>query len=65
VAEAVRLAEKEIALVKTLVHPNIVGFHGMGDDQNERFIILEYCAGGDLRSMIDESYLWTHRRKVA
>jgi serine/threonine protein kinase len=55
VAEAVQLAEKEIALVKTLVHPNIVGFHGMGHDQNERFIILEYCAGGDLRSMIDEA----------
>lgn len=52
-----RLAEKEIALLKTLAHPNIVGFHGMGLDQNERFIILEYCAGGDLRSMIDEATL--------
>jgi serine/threonine protein kinase len=54
-AEALRLAEKEITLLKTLAHPNIVGFHGMGLDQNERFIILEYCAGGDLRSMINEA----------
>jgi serine/threonine protein kinase len=54
-AEAVQLAEKEIALLKTPAHPNIVGFHGMGLDQNERFIILEYCAGGDLRTMIDEA----------
>lgn len=54
-AEALQLAEKEIALLKTLAHPNIVGFHGMGLDQNERFIILEYCAGGDLRSMITDA----------
>jgi serine/threonine protein kinase len=36
-------------------HPNIIGFHGMGLDQNERFVILEYCTGGDLRPMIDEA----------
>jgi hypothetical protein len=29
-AQALQLAEKEIALLKTLAHPNIVGFHGMG-----------------------------------
>jgi serine/threonine protein kinase len=54
-AQALQLAEKEIALLKTLAHPNIVGFHGMGLDQKERFIILEYCAGGDLRSMIHDA----------
>ncbi|KAJ9093492.1 hypothetical protein QFC20_007116 [Naganishia adeliensis] len=31
-AVAMQLAEKEIALLKTLAHPNIVGFHGMGLD---------------------------------
>lgn len=54
-AEAARLAEKEIALLKTLAHPNIVGFHGIGLDQHERFILLEYCAGGDPRSMIGDA----------
>ncbi|KAJ9091665.1 hypothetical protein QFC21_007140 [Naganishia friedmannii] len=53
--QALQLAEKEIALLKTLAHPNIVGFHGMGFDQKERYIILEYCAGGDLRSMIHDA----------
>jgi hypothetical protein len=39
--EVLKLAEKEIALLKTLTNPNSIGFHGIVLDQKERFIILE------------------------
>ncbi|CAM9269194.1 unnamed protein product [Chrysoparadoxa australica] len=43
--------EREIAFLKRFRHPNIVALHGTVM-HHERYIILEYCPGGDLHAFI-------------
>jgi len=45
---------RELDLVKGLRHPNIVCFLGHEYVNGHLCICLEYCAGGSLRSMVDE-----------
>jgi serine/threonine protein kinase len=43
---------QEIDLLKNLHHPNIVKYHGFVTSTENLYIILEYCEGGSLNSMI-------------
>ena len=42
---------QEIELLKNLQHPNIVKYQGSVRDQNNLYIILEYCENGSLHSI--------------
>ncbi|XP_065178459.1 uncharacterized protein LOC135809116 [Sycon ciliatum] len=44
--------EREVALMKTIRHPNIVMFLGAGLHQNQPFIVVEFMARGPLSSLI-------------
>ncbi|XP_069956564.1 uncharacterized protein [Cherax quadricarinatus] len=46
------VAEQELQLLKTIHHPNIVTYLGGEVRGNDLFIVLEYCAGGDLAKLI-------------
>lgn len=60
----------EVSLLSQLVDPNVVKCEGWFHDvkKNALYIVLEYCNGGDLHSMInrrsktgrllDEKYIW-------
>lgn len=45
--------KKEIALMKTLVHPYIIQLHGVIEDEERIYQILDYCKGGDLLKEIN------------
>ncbi len=43
---------REIAVGSRLEHPNIVRQYGCGEDENGLYILMEYCAGGNLSDYI-------------
>jgi serine/threonine protein kinase len=45
----------EVSTLRHLAHPNIVGFVDVIQHQDIKCIIMEYCDGGDLRSLLDET----------
>nr|XP_045619201.1 ankyrin-1-like [Procambarus clarkii] len=47
-------AEQELQLLQTIRHPNIVTYMGGGVNGTDLFILLEYCAGGDLAKLIEQ-----------
>lgn len=44
--------EKEISILRTYRHRNIVCMHEVRTTTNHFYLILEYCAGGDLQHLI-------------
>jgi len=44
--------ELEISILRTYRHPNIVCLHGVQKTERHFYLILEYCAGGDLQRLI-------------
>ena len=48
---------RELNFLVTLDHFNIVGCKALEHYQNHRFIVMDYCEGGTLRSLIDNSSL--------
>jgi serine/threonine protein kinase len=52
-----KLIDTEIELLKHLSHPNIVSFHELlvDDGDSEQRVIMEYCAGGDLSSLLNKA----------
>ena len=50
--EARRLLEKECEIMATLVHPNIVGIHGIGEDGDTFFAVTELVEGETLQEML-------------
>lgn len=46
------LLEKEASLLYGLMHPNVVRFLGRSSIQNEQYIVMEYCEGGELLSLL-------------
>lgn len=44
--------EKEIAILRTYRHRNIVGLLDVQKTTNHYYLILDYCAGGDLQHLI-------------
>lgn len=44
--------EQEAMVISALAHPNIATIHDMEEVDGERFLVLEYLAGGSLRTRI-------------
>ncbi|XP_040821340.1 serine/threonine-protein kinase DCLK3 [Ochotona curzoniae] len=49
------MVDSEIAIVRSLSHPNIVKLHEVYETEKEVYLILEYVQGGDLFDAIIES----------
>jgi serine/threonine-protein kinase ULK4 len=43
----------KVRVIQRIIHPNILGFKGWYETRNHFWVIYEYCAGGDLRSIIE------------
>jgi hypothetical protein len=50
----VEALEHEVALLKTLSHPNIVQYYGTRRVRRKLYIILEYCSGGSVASALKQ-----------
>ena len=50
----VEALEHEIALLKTLQHPNIVQYYGTRRARRKLYIILEFCSGGSVASALKQ-----------
>lgn len=52
-----QLLVQEVNLLRELRHPHIVRYHDRIIDRSEStlYIIMEYCKGGDLASLIAKS----------
>jgi serine/threonine protein kinase len=42
------LARQEVNLLSKIQHPNIVGYKGCHFTQAQCYLVMEFCAGGDL-----------------
>lgn len=49
--------QREAETIAALQHPNIVQVHEVGEHLGEPFLVLEYCAGGNLRSALQQQPL--------
>ena len=51
-----QLLEREVELLKKLRHPHIVQYEACINDREHKtvYIIMEYCAGGDLDALIKD-----------
>lgn len=66
---------KEIKLLQSLQHPNIIRYVDSYIDNNELFIVLEFAEGGDLKGLIkrvisanrvfEESIIWSYIEQIA
>ncbi len=45
---------REMRFLVSLAHPNIVMLHGLEHSSTGRYIVMDYCEGGTLRSLIEE-----------
>ena len=44
---------REIEIMQTLDHPNIVQIHEYFQEENKIFLVMELCRGGDLQQKIN------------
>jgi serine/threonine-protein kinase ULK/ATG1 len=49
--------ESEISVLSRISHPNVVQLYEVLETNNRMFLIMEYCAGGDL-----SQYFKTHKK---
>lgn len=49
-----RQIQREVALVHRLNHDNIVKFHSWYITRRHVWVVSEFCAGGDLQSLLDQ-----------
>eukprot|EP00050_Salpingoeca_kvevrii_P021156 m.106941 g.106941 ORF g.106941 m.106941 type:complete len:477 (+) comp9202_c0_seq3:2026-3456(+) len=55
----------EASILQLLRHLNLVYFYGVGQNGDVPFVVLEYCARGSLRSVLDDSNIeLTVQRKL-
>lgn len=45
---------REVSALIHLDHPNIIQIYDVFEEQQQKFIILEYCSGGNLKDLIDK-----------
>ena len=45
--------ESEVSALGQLSHPNIVALVEVIQKRSTNYVVMEYCAGGDLRSFIN------------
>ena len=58
----VEMFADEARLAARLVHPNIVRVFGVGRDEAETYLVMEYIDGIDLRGL--EETVWKHGRQI-
>lgn len=46
--EKIYMLRRELEILKTLDHPNIVKFYETYQDDQNLYFVMEYCSGGDL-----------------
>ena len=56
---------REIELMKSFDHPNIVNFYEVYEDKKELHLVMEYCGGGDLDSKLKEYGNFTEPKSKA
>lgn len=47
-----RMVDREIELIRVLDHPNIVSFERLIQQDEARYLVMEYCPGGDLHKLL-------------
>jgi len=52
VKEKVYLLEREIMILRSMDHPNIINFYETYQDSKYLYIVMEFCSGGDLMDRI-------------
>eukprot|EP01016_Furgasonia_blochmanni_P012678 TRINITY_DN1633_c0_g1_i1.p2 TRINITY_DN1633_c0_g1~~TRINITY_DN1633_c0_g1_i1.p2 ORF type:complete len:122 (+),score=32.59 TRINITY_DN1633_c0_g1_i1:397-762(+) len=52
---------KEIAILRSMDHPNIVRFHESYQDEKYFHLVMEYCSGGELLEYIIQKKYLTER----
>lgn len=55
---------REIEILLTLNHPNIISFQGIEHQEGKRYLITEYCEGGTLRELIDSQFELNLKQKL-
>lgn len=50
-----KLVSKEIASLRQIRHPNLIELLEVVVDQDRVYLIMEYCQGGDLRNLLNET----------
>lgn len=55
---------KEIRILLSLKHRNIVSCLGVEHDKNSRYLVTEYCEGGTLRDLIKERFKLNIEQKL-
>ena len=52
------LLARELQILKSLNHPNIIRFYETYQDDNFFHIVMEFCNGGDLTSRLAEKKIF-------
>lgn len=52
--EKAYMLRRELEILKTLDHPNVIKFYEIFHDQENFHFVMEYCSGGDIYSHIQE-----------
>ncbi|EFN50873.1 hypothetical protein CHLNCDRAFT_141668 [Chlorella variabilis] len=52
VVESLQSSSLGVKVLNSLAHPNLLRFHTWYETQNHLWVILEYCVGGDLLSLL-------------
>lgn len=52
----IRRFQREAKATSELSHPNIVGVYDVGSDNGMQYIVMEYVAGDNLKTFIDQHY---------
>ena len=55
-AEAAARLEREIELMRHLQHDHVVQYLGAANSAGDRYILLEYCAGGSVRRLLETQH---------
>lgn len=55
---------REIRILLTLNHPNIVSCHGVEHNARGRYLVTEYCEGGTLRDLMESTIQLNLEQKI-
>ena len=62
IAKDIKLLEEELAILKTVDHPNIIKFHQSFIDYRYVHIVMEFCNGGELFDRIVAAHRFNEKR---